>query len=403
MQQQKPLMFETLDRLPPDPILGISAAFRDDPDPDKIDVGVGVYKDEQGNTPVLDSVRRAEQRLLEAEDSKTYAPPCGDPAFLQCYEGLVFGEDHPALADGRVSSAQTPGGCGALRVAAELVLRGNPRATVWVGTPSWNNHQPLLGNSGLAIREYPYYDYDNHAVRFDDMISSLEKVGEGDLVLLHACCHNPTGADLSREQWQALAELASRNGFTPFIDMAYQGLADGLAEDAYGVRLFAEQLPELIVVGSCSKNFALYRERTGCLSIVGKNAGQAQTNNSQVASVIRGIYSTPPTHGASIVSTILNDDELAGLWYSELTEMRERMKSLRRLLVDSLTKHGVERDFSFINHQRGMFSFLDISPEQVRRLREEHSIYMLESSRISIAGINKQNVDRLALGIAAVL
>ena len=396
-------MFETLERLPPDPILGVSAAFRNDPNPDKVDVGVGVYKDEAGNTPVLQSVRQAERRLFDAERTKSYAPPCGDAPFLRGYESLVFGDNHPALRDGRVSTAQTPGGCGALRIAAQLVMRSNPQATVWVGNPTWNNHQPLLGNSGLAIREYPYYDYDNHTIRFDDMITSLEKVGAGDLVLLHACCHNPTGADLSREQWQTLAELALKNGFTPFIDMAYQGLAEGLAEDAYGVRLFAEQVPELIVVGSCSKNFALYRERTGCLALVGQNAEQAQTNTSQIASVIRGVYSTPPTHGASIVSTILNDDELASLWKSELTEMRERMKSLRALLVDTLQKHGVERDFSFIRNQRGMFSFLGITPEQVRRLRNEHSIYMLESSRISIAGISSHNVDRLALGIAAVL
>ncbi len=396
-------MFETLERLPPDPILGVSATFRNDPNPDKVDVGVGVYKDEEGNTPVLQSVRQAERRLFDAERTKSYAPPCGDDPFLQGYENLVFGDNHPALRDGRISTAQTPGGCGALRIAAQLVMRSNPQATVWVGNPTWNNHQPLLGDSGLAIREYPYYDYDNHSIRFNDMIASLEKVRAGDLVLLHACCHNPTGADLSREQWQTLAELALKNGFTPFIDMAYQGMAEGLAEDAYGVRLFAEQLPELIVVGSCSKNFALYRERTGCLALLGQNAEQAQTNTSQIASVIRGVYSTPPTHGASIVSTILNDDELTSLWKSELTEMRERMKSLRALLVDTLQNHGVERDFSFIRNQRGMFSFLGITPEQVRRLRDEHSIYMLESSRISIAGISSQNVDRLALGIASVL
>ncbi len=412
-------MFESLERLPPDPILGVSAAFRADSNPDKIDVGVGVYKDEQGDTPVLQSVRKAEQRLFESERTKTYAPPCGEPSFLQgtktyappCgepsflqgYEELVFGSEHAALQAGRVSSAQTPGGCGALRVAAEVVLRSNRQATVWVSDPTWNNHRPLLGNSGLAIREYPYYDAASQSIRFADMIDSLSAVGAGDLVLLHACCHNPTGVDLSREQWHTLADLALQNGFTPFIDMAYQGLADGLTEDAYGVRLFAEQLPELIVVGSCSKNFALYRERTGGLSLVARDAGQAQANASQIASVIRGLYSTPPTHGAGIVSTILNDAALAGLWQIELTEMRERLKAIRGLLVDALARQKVTRDFSFIENQRGMFSFLGISAQQVRRLRDEHSIYMLESGRISIAGINHNNVERLAQGIAAVL
>lgn len=396
-------MFEVLKPMPADPILGLSVAFRQDSNPNKIDLGVGVYKDETGKTPILQSVKRAEELLLASQDSKAYIHPAGDPAYLTGMQEMIYGKGHSALVDQRINSVHAPGGCGALRLGAELVRRCQGEATVWMSNPSWANHKPLFGDAGLQIKEYPYYETSSKTIVFDEMMSTLQQAGKGDLVLLHGCCHNPTGADLDQSQWQAIAELAEKNGFTPFVDIAYQGFGEGLNEDAYGIRLLAQRVPELIVAASCSKNFGLYRERTGLLSLVAQSQHEAQTAVSHALNLARGNYSMSPAHGPAIVGVLLSDQTLKAQWEGEVTQMRERMNSLRTLLVERLAAAGVSSGFEHIQSQHGMFSFLGISVEQVKRLREQYGIYMVDSSRINIAGISQQNIDYLANSIAAVL
>jgi aspartate aminotransferase len=396
-------VFETLEVLPRDAILGIMALFREDQYPGKIDLSVGVYQDENGNTPILECVRRGELQVLEAQQTKSYVAIAGNAGFNAGIETLLFGADHPALRDGRVSTVQTPGGSGGLCIAAHLILRAQPDARVWLSDPSWPNHLPLLRLAGLNLEQYPCYDYENHRIDFDAMLKAFEKLDAGELVLLHGCCHNPSGADLSREQWQTLAELFERRGIVPFIDIAYQGLSQGLDEDAFGVRLLAERLPEVVVVASCSKNLGLYRERVGAVSVVSTNSDAAKLALSNASNVARGIYSMPPDHGAAIVAAVLHDDALRALWIEELGEMRNRLNDLRRLLVEKLVERHSPIDFSFIAQERGMFSFLGISREQVVRLREEFHVYMVESSRINVAGVNRSNADTVAAAIVAVL
>ncbi|AMX02385.1 amino acid aminotransferase [Microbulbifer thermotolerans] len=396
-------MFEQLNSLPPDPILGLLASYRADENPNKIDLGVGVYKDEAGHTPVLQAVKEAETRLLQSEETKAYIGPAGTPGFNAAMQELILGADHPVLRAGRVRSAQTPGGCGALRVLAEFVNRAKAGATIWVSDPTWANHVPLLGNAGLKIETYPYYDRASSSLQFDRMVETLKLVGEGDLVLLHACCHNPCGADLSREQWQVIAEMAQKQGFTPFIDMAYQGFGDSLDDDAWGLRLMAESVPEMLVAASCSKNFGLYRERVGLAMAIYNNGSDADKGQSQMLNVVRGNYSMPPSHGAAIVESILTDAGLKANWMEELAEMRERINGLRAGLVENLAAAGASGDFSFIQRQKGMFSFLGITPEQVQRLQTEYSIYMVDSSRISIAGLSQHNMDYFCKAVASIL
>lgn len=393
-------MFQQLPGLPADPILGLSAAFQQDTNPLKVDLGVGVYKDEAGNTPVLAAIRRAQQLLVERETSKAYLPPAGPAGFNTAIQNLIFGADHPVQLAGRVNTVLTPGGCGALRVAAELIQLARPGATIWVSTPTWANHIPLLGSAGLKIREYPYYDPATQAIDYDAMMIALGHVRAGDLVLLHGCCHNPCGTDLNESQWRDLTALAAKNGWTPFIDMAYQGFGDGVEADALGVRLMAESLPELLVAASCSKNFGLYRERTGSLSFVGETSPLAENVKTQILKVARGIYSMPPAHGALLVESVLTDAALRQQWLDEVAAMRDRIKSLRHGLADALAPVA---DFSFIPRQRGMFSFLGLRQDQVIRLRDDFSVYMVDSSRINLAGINRANLPYLAEAISKVL
>jgi aspartate aminotransferase len=396
-------MFESISSLPADPILGLMAAFRADTNAHKIDLGVGVYKNELGQTPVMRAVKQAETRLLANQQTKTYVAPAGQDSFNHLIAGLIFGDALRDQLGGRRVTFQTPGGCGGLRLGAEFLQKVKPGAKILVSDPTWANHIPLLGEAGLQISKYPYYDYQNHAIRFDAMMDSLATAGQGDLVLLHGCCHNPCGADLDEQQWQAIAALAHKNGFTPFVDLAYQGLGDGIVEDTYGVRLLAETLPELVVVSSCSKNFGLYRERTGSLTVISGNAASAKAAGSQIASIARSIYSMPPDHGAAVVIEILGDSTLNADWETELTEVRNRINGLRTELVDALAAKGIDRDFSFIQREKGMFSFLGLSVDQVHSLINNYSIYLVDSSRINIAGINHSNLDYLADSIKQVL
>jgi aspartate aminotransferase len=396
-------VFESLEQLPPDAIIGIMAMFRADDSPNKVDLSVGVYQDDHGHTPVLDCVRTAERALLEAQTSKTYVAITGNAGFNQGIQELIVGADHPVLEAGLVATVQAPGGSGGLCVAGHLLHRAKHSARVHLSDPSWPNHLPLLKLAGLHLEQYPYYDYAAHRVDFEAMVAAIERIHRGDVVLLHGCCHNPCGADLSREQWHVLAELCQRKGLVPFIDLAYQGLSAGIEEDAYGVRLMAEHVPEMVVVGSCSKNFGLYRERVGSVSVVAADSKARNVVISNLSSVARGLYSMPPDHGAAIVDRVLHDAELRAQWVAEVAAIRQRINGLRAVFVGKLKERGVPQDFSFIEHERGMFSFLGIRREQVIRLREEFHVYTLESSRINLAGLNAANADYVADAIAAVL
>jgi len=396
-------MFQSLKPLPADPILGLMAAFRADTNTKKIDLGVGVYKDTAGNTPVMTSVKKAESSLLTNQLSKTYISPTGAADYNDTVSTLLFGAKLTTTLGKRRVTVQAPGGCGGLRLGAEFIKQANTDAKVWVSDPTWANHIPLFSSAGLKIAEYPYYDYKTHSVRFDEMLACLSKIPAGDVVLLHGCCHNPSGADLSQEQWLQIREVTLKQGFTVFIDLAYQGLGDGLEEDVFGVRLLGEALPELIVVTSCSKNFGLYRERVGAITLICEKPETTAIGTTLIAAAARAMYSMPPDHGAAIVQLILNNPSLRHEWDKELTEMRNRINGLRSQLVRQIKEAGIDRDFSFIEREKGMFSFLGVSVDQVKSLINDYSIYLVNSSRINVAGINDNNIDYLVQSLAAVL
>jgi len=396
-------MLERLERLPTDPILGLMSLYRADTDPRKVDLGVGVYRDDQGRTPVLSSVRRAEQTVLSRQDTKSYVAAAGNAGFNQAMARLVLGEGHPALAADRVRSIQAPGGCGSLRLGAELFRSAQPDMVIHVSTPTWANHVPLMSGCGLKLERYPYYDPASGGVKFDAMLGTLDRLPARSAVLLHASCHNPTGADLSEAQWRELLDLFKRRTLLPFIDIAYQGLGTGLAEDAFGIRLFCAELPEVAVAVSCSKNFGLYRERTGCLHVISESPKAGDAILSHLVRIARSIYSMPPDHGAAIVHEILGDPALREQWIDELAGMRKRMTGLRHEFVKQLARSCPQRDFRFIAAQRGMFSFLGVDTPQVHALREQHHVYMTDDSRINIAGLSADNLDYVAQAVAQVL
>jgi aspartate aminotransferase len=395
-------MFSELQQRPADPILGLSVKFRADNKPNKIDLGAGIYKDEAGHTPVLQCVKTAEKLRFENETSKAYISSAGSPLFNKKIAALNLG-DHRVIRENRIRTISTPGGTGALRIAGEFIKTCSAGATIWVSNPTWANHAGVFTAAGLTVKTYPYYDYDNKCLDFAGMVAALKQIPADDAVLLHACCHNPSGMDLNNDQWQQIAGLAKDIGFLPVIDMAYQGFGTGLDEDAYGLRLLADTVEEMIICSSCSKNFGLYRERIGACSIIGKSASAADIINSVLLTVARVNYSMPPAHGAAIVETILSSEALTTQWHGELKEMRDRISGMRQLLLDKLVANGVTRDFSFITTQNGMFSFLGIDKNQVQRLQDEFGIYMVGSSRISLAAIAPNNVDYLAKSIASVL
>jgi aspartate aminotransferase len=396
-------MFEKIVAAPADPILGLSDLFRADPRPEKINLGIGVYKDELGKTPVLTSVKKAEQFLLENETTKTYLSIDGLPDFALCTQELLFGKESNIITEKRAKTAQTPGGTGALRVAAEFIARQTSARRVWVSNPSWPNHKGVFSAAGLEVCEYNYYDAPNHALDFNGMLDCLKQAQAGDVVLFHGCCHNPTGIDPTPEQWQQLAALSQTNGWLPLFDFAYQGFANGLDEDAQGLRIFAASHNELLVASSYSKNFGLYNERVGACTLVASDADSANRAFSQVKSVIRTIYSNPPAHGAAVVATILGTPALRAMWEQELTDMRQRIHRMRQLFVNTLQEKGATQDFSFIISQNGMFSFSGLNKEQVLRLREEFGIYAVNSGRINVAGLTLENMAPLCEAIVAVL
>jgi aspartate/tyrosine/aromatic aminotransferase len=383
-----------------DSILGLMARYRADPSAHKVDLGVGVFRDLAGNTPVLDCVRRAEREVLAAQTTKSYVGAAGREEFNSSVEALVLGADHTARRDRRTRTVQTPGGCGALRVGAELIRAAVPAATVHVSDPTWGNHIPLLGSSGLRLDKYPYYDAPAHQLRFDAMMEHINQAPSGDVILIHGCCHNPTGADLSLTQWETLAQVLQQRRLLPFLDLAYQGFGTGLEADAAGVRLVAAHVPEALIAVSYSKNLGLYRERVGALISIGATEERANAMLSHVLQIARSIYSMPPDHGAAIAAHIFGNAALSADWMRELDAMRVRMAEMRNLLADELRLATGDKSFDFIRAQRGMFSLLGVSGAAVDRLRDEHHIYMLGDSRMNVAGIMPHNAAYVANAVA---
>ena len=395
-------MFDHLPVLPPDSILGLAAACRADTNPDKVDLTIGIYMDEAGVCPVFQAVKQAQIALIEEESTKAYIPPQGDQAFIDGMLELILGKERLLARSTLVAAVQAPGGCGAVRLGAEVLKASGPTGKVWVSDPTWPVHIPLIGSVGLELTQYRYYDPATHGVNFDAMVEDLSAATVGDIVLFHGCCHNPSGADLSPAQWQVMAQMAAEQGFTPMVDLAYQGFGDGLEQDVYGLRLLVDNTPEVVIAASCSKNMGLYRERTGLAIFVGKDERAAQATASQAKSAARRIYSMPPAHGAIIAGRILGDATLHANWQAELTAMCGRINTLRMDFRDRL-QLATGRDFGFIANEKGMFSFLGLSKEQAMQLRAERGLYMLDSSRINVASLNAGNMDKVVAAVASVI
>jgi len=392
-------MLERLQMPPAEKILQIAIDFAADPRAEKIDLGIGVYKDDAGVTAILNTVKEAEKRILASQESKSYMGLLGDADFVKAVSDVILGDKAPWE---RVSAIQTPGGSGALRLLFELIKLASPDAKVWLPDPTWANHLPVLRQAGLTHKTYPYFDNETLRVDFDAMIATLEGVPDGDIVLLHGCCHNPTGANLSREQWDGIAEIAGARGFIPFIDIAYQGFGDGLDEDAYGVRALISKAGEMFVASSCSKNFAIYRERTGLAMTLSPDGDIAKRALEQMKGLARVNHSMPPDHGAAIVRTILTDPALRAQWREELDAMRQRIASLRNKLAETFRARTNSDRYDFLAEHRGMFSLLGITPEQVKQLRADHAIYMVDDSRINVAGLKEDQIERFVDAVAAV-
>ena len=396
-------MFETLETAPPDPILGLTEAFKKDANPARINLGVGVYQDGQGNTPVLESVRQAQRLLLDRETTKTYLAIDGAPEYAAAVQELLFGADHEIITGDRAVTAHAPGGTGALRVAADFLHRVFPGTRVWLSDPTWANHPKIFQAAGLEVETYPYFDSQTNSLDFESILQGLGQIPAGDAVLLHGCCHNPSGVDPLPEQWEQIAAVVEERRLLPLVDFAYQGLGDGLREDAAGLLALCRPGVELLVASSFSKNFGLYNERVGALTLVGTTAEAAHTALGHIKICIRTNYSNPPAHGAAIVTAVLGDPARRRQWEGEVRVMRERINGMRQLFVATLKEKGIERDFSFIARQRGMFSFSGLTPPQVEALRERFSIYAVGSGRINVAGMTETNMDSLCEAIACVL
>lgn len=391
--------FDAIGRVPGDPILGLMEAYAQDANPRKFDLGVGVYKDAQGLTPIPEAVKIAEARLVESQDTKTYIGGHGNPLFGKVINELVLGSDSALIAEQRAGATQTPGGTGALRLAADFIAQCLPGKGVWLSNPTWPIHETIFAAAKVKVSHYPYVGSDNR-LDVEAMLAVLREVPKGDVVLLHACCHNPTGFDLSHDDWKRVLEVVRSRDLLPLIDFAYQGFGDGLEQDAWSTRLFAAEVPELLITSSCSKNFGLYRDRTGALIVCATSADKLIDIRSQLANIARNLWSTPPDHGAAVVATILADPELKARWADEVEAMRLRIAQLRSGLVEALEPHGLRERFAHIGVQRGMFSYTGLSPEQVKTLRERHSVYMVSSGRANVAGIDATRLALLADAIA---
>ncbi|EPD0967369.1 amino acid aminotransferase [Vibrio vulnificus] len=396
-------MFEKVVAAPADPILGLTEEFKKDPRAEKINLGVGIYKTEQGETPVLATVKKAEAALVETEKTKSYLTIEGTAEYALAVQKLLFGADAELINAQRAKTAQAPGGTGALRVAGEFIKRQLGDVKIWISNPTWANHHGVFRAAGLETVEYAYYNPETKDKDFAAMLADLEKASAGDVVLLHGCCHNPTGIDPTAQEWESLAKLVADKGLLPLFDFAYQGFAKGVEEDAQGLRTFAKFNKEILVASSFSKNFGLYNERVGAFTLVAESQEIAETAFSQVKAIIRSIYSNPPAHGSAVVTHILNDAALRAEWEAEVAEMRDRIQEMRELFVATLKEEGVAADFSFIERQNGMFSFSGLNKDQVARLKEEFAIYIVGSGRISVAGMTKSNMGPLCKAIAAVL
>lgn len=399
-------MFEHVTQAPPDAIFGLMEALARDPRPEKINLGAGVYQDEDGATPIFAAVKEAERRILAHESSKDYLPIEGGAEIARQVQGLLFGDGHEALAAGRVVTVHTPGGTGALRVLADSVANLADGVTAWITDPTWPNHRQLFEAAGFVVESFPYLDRDRRALAFEEMTAALEEAAAGDLVVLHGCCHNPSGVDLTGEEWDAVGELLARRRALPLVDFAYQGFGRGVAEDVAWLPILLRHAGELAICSSFSKNFGLYNERVGALTVIAETADRAAAVLSQLKRAARAAYSNPPAHGAAIVSTILGDAELRRAWQRELDAMRERIRETRRRFAAGLDARGVRlgRDGNgFITRQQGMFSFTGLRREQVDKLRDVAAIYMVGSGRINVAGLNAANLDRVCDAIAAVV
>ncbi len=396
-------MFESIQPASVDAILGLTEAFKADTNPEKINLGVGIYQNAEGKTPVQGSVAEATKRVVAAETTKSYLPIPGAPEYSSAVQKLQFGPDHEIVSSGRAFTAHTPGGTGALRVTGDFLKQNMPSASLWLTDPTWANHPAIFSSAGVSTKTLPYFDPATNGLAFDKFLAGLNEVPAGDAVLLHGCCHNPSGIDPTVEQWKEIAAVVRSRGILPILDFAYQGFGTGIEEDAAGLREFCTDGDELIVCGSFSKNFGLYRERVGAVSFVAADADRSKTVASQVKRTIRTIYSNPPAHGAALVTTILGDAELTAQWKAEVADMRDRINGMRKLLVAKLAEHGTPGDYSFIEKQKGMFSFSGLTKDQVGRLKDEHSIYIVGSGRINVAGISETNVDKLCSAIASLV
>jgi aspartate/tyrosine/aromatic aminotransferase len=395
-------MFQNIELAPRDPILGLTEAFRADANPQKINLGVGVFQDEAGTTPILATVVEASKRIVASQTTKSYLPITGAPEYAAAVQELTFSAGHEVLTSKRAATAHTPGGTGALRVAGDFIAKNLPTATLWLSQPTWENHGAVFAAAGVPTKNYAYFDKATNGLAFAALLADIRSIPAGDVILLHGCCHNPTGIDPTLAQWKQIAAAVRERGVLPLLDFAYQGFGDGIVEDAAGLREFCQPNEELLICSSFSKNFGLYRERVGAITLVAANTKECAAAESQLKRCIRTNYSNPPAHGAEIVKTILADATLRIQWEGEVAAMRQRIHAMRSLLVKKLAEKGARGSYEFINRQQGMFSFSGLTPPQVDRLRDEYAIYMVGSGRINVAGITPKNVDRLCDAIVAV-
>jgi aspartate aminotransferase/aromatic-amino-acid transaminase len=396
-------MWNEIEAAPADAILGLTEAFNKDTRPNKVNLGVGVFKDNNGTTPILNCIKAAEVKLIETEVSKGYLPISGNPVFAVGVQKLLFGTESEVIDSKRAATLHTPGGTGALRVGADLLKKFNPDAKVWVSTPTWANHKGIFTAAGYEIADYPYYDPATKGVKYDELIATLEAVPAGDIVLMHVCCHNPTGADLVGDQWDQVVEIAKAKGWTPFLDFAYQGFGDGIEEDRAAIEKFAAAGIDFVVASSFSKNLGLYNERTGAFTIVTPSAAETAVAMSHAKTTVRVNYSNPPAHGGLAALTVLEDAALYEQWVGEVAAMRDRIREMRSALVDGLAARKVDQDFSFIKEQRGMFSFSGLSNEIVEWLKVNKGIYIVAGGRINVAGLTTENIDYVCDAIAEAL